>query len=180
LRKTLILFICLLSLIGCSNPNDSNGEVDSVPEALLEQTDQKTENYNMFDPYKVSPGDTILGLEITSIQLDTFDKGSIFIDFGEIELTGTYKHLAPDEITNQDYAIYFTVDEQSLSDLPRIRKEDMNFPVVIGIENKAAAEAALGPPGTEKKSTILVSDYKIRSAPSKPIDDAMTFVKLLQ
>jgi hypothetical protein len=57
----------------------------------------------MFDPYKVSPGDTILGLEITAIQMDTFDMDSIFIDFsGEIGLTGTYKHLAPDKFTNQD------------------------------------------------------------------------------
>jgi hypothetical protein len=154
---------------------------DPPSEYKDQQASEPTTESNIFDPQKVKVGDQIGDLRVLSIEFDTFDTGSIFIDFaGEIELIGTYEHYSVEEITDQNYSIYFTIDNQSLTKLPRINQENMNYSVVIGIENKADAEKILGPPGTEGKATILFSNYKIRSAPSKPIEDVITFVRLVE
>jgi hypothetical protein len=170
MKKLCIILFSIFLLTSCQLDESDNGQ----------ERGQQAHS-NVFDPHLVKVGDNINGLEIQSIALDTFDTGSIFIDFvGEIELTGTFKYYTFEEITNQDYAIYFTLDEQSVKKLPRIKQKNMNYTVTIGIENHVDAEKVLGPPGTEGKATILFSHYKIRKSLSKPIDDSLYLVRLLK
>jgi beta-lactamase regulating signal transducer with metallopeptidase domain len=179
LWSTLVLVILFLVLaVSCTftapTGTEAGPPVASGDESLTNGTQDEPPQppENLFDPRKVSVGDSIVGLTITDIP-DIREYGWLESDFpsaivefkGEVTLTGRYFCDSVEEQKISGHVKFhpdphFVVDDESSARLPRI-DGDMRM-VGFTIANYEDALELLGPPGYDVQATIVIDDYMIR------------------
>ncbi|MGE5579909.1 MAG: M56 family metallopeptidase [Bacillota bacterium] len=178
LSTLLVVITCVAVAVSCTftgprgeetgPPFGSGGE--KLPGETQDVTPQPPEN--LFDPRKVSVGDSIVGLTITDIP-DIREYGWKESDFpsaivkfeGEVTLTGRYFCESVEEQKISGHikghpVPHFSVDEESSARLPCI--DGATRAAHFTITNYEDALELLGPPDYDVQATIVIDDYVIR------------------
>lgn len=145
------------------------------PPALIQQTDT-TESFYA-DTAKV--GDVYAGMTLTSIDFN-LDTNNVTAQFeGEATLTGTFERIPED---NEFFSgIFFSVDEESVTKLPKLatdEREETGF--IFSNEDDSQMLALFGNPayGEKGKAIVVIKDYRINHQ-HKEITDTAKLVKVI-
>jgi hypothetical protein len=135
---------------------------------------------NEFYANDIKKGDQIIGLTVSSIERDTIEPGSIVVHFdGELHLKGSFIYYTKEQLAQENYYVYLTIDPISLRDYPRVKFENMNvdYPVRIGIANSAKHEDLFGPAGTTGIMDGTFSHFILVHTPHKPAEGSIELNK---
>ena len=141
---------------------------------------------NLFDPYKISVGDSIMGLTVTKTDVTIYDGWieTVIVQFkGEVTLTGRYICYPEEELTESRTPGFpqavFIVDDESTYKLPQIIGGGSFIFIITNVEE---AIELLGPPDSdsEVKATIVIDDYVIRLHPSSEGRESARLVRVIE
>jgi hypothetical protein len=168
LKKILSAILIVMLLAGCSQK-----PAQPASEPAKDVSDQSTaansppavqeEESNLFDARKVKEGDTVAGLKIARVEVDSDEEEDYdaYVDFeGEVTVSGTFKHNLNDEFL--DHEISFIVDKESEAKLPKLAHDQRD--VWFMFMNHDEAEKVLGAAGTEGEATVTIKNYSINYA----------------
>ncbi|MFB6366116.1 hypothetical protein ACFCP7_18960 [Paenibacillus elgii] len=176
--KWMIVVVFLSTITGCVRDLDIQSS-ESLNVAV------KSENPNeaspIFDPRKIEAGDKIGSMTVASYERIRTERSSegeyvaqAFIQFtGEVEVTGAFKHY-PLEREYLGGEIVFQVEENQNFPEMKIRNapEEIRTDEWIVLSLDEETKRKFGPPGSEGKATLAISDYKIQYGPTEISDHA--------
>ncbi|MBU7314282.1 FG-GAP repeat protein [Paenibacillus oleatilyticus] len=184
LLTKIFIFLCVLS-IGCSNEASPLIKNEQTDVSNITSSAQKTidsVNTSIFDPRKIKVGDKIGKLTVESyerIMTDVFNDAEYvtqaFIQFsGEVKVTGSFKRhpLDREYLAGQ---VVFQMDDNV--DFPRMKIRDkpqelrQDEWVVLASDDKEMKQK-FGPPGSEGKATIIISNYRVQYGHTEISDSA--------
>lgn len=193
LSTLVVLIIFLVVAVSCTFTAPTGEEAGSPVASGDESPTNGTQDEppqppeNLFDPRKVSVGDSIVGLTITDIP-DIREYGWLESDFpsaivkfkGEVTLTGRYYCDSVEEQELSGHVSghpqpHFFVDEEPSARLPWIDGDTRAVHFII--TNYEDALELLGPPGYDVQATIVIDDYVIRHHNSS---EGMNFARLVR
>ena len=162
-RTAVVVGFCVY-LSGCSErePPAQDAQVDSATASA----DSVVRSANKFDPARIEPGDTFLGLRVAAKDVrltpDTLWSGEVRFA-GELQLTGVYQ---PHFDYPEPAALCFHVtDSTSVARLPRFAPDKASVPGSkhwFCFTNPDSARTLLGAPPTPREATVIVDDYIVR------------------
>ncbi len=162
LIPVLLLLCILLIFSGCDGDKDVPG--NNEPNEKLPASEISG---NLFDAKKVKTGDTIAGMEITSVDVGANYDGERYpasVQFkGEKAVSGEYvHHPVGHEFLGSLVAFY--VDDETKNNLPKLKQDERYVWFVFS--NQSDAAKAFGGPGSKGRADVLIDEYKINYAPS--------------
>jgi hypothetical protein len=101
-------------------------------------------------------------LKVSIIERDTIEPDSIY---------------TKEQLGQENYQFYFTLDQISLGNYPRVKSDYMDFPERIGISNSKQFEKLLGPAGSKGSLEGIFSHFKLVYTPHKPAEGSIELNK---
>jgi hypothetical protein len=133
---------------------------------------------NIFDPAQVEPGDRVLGLEVTRVNVSRMEPqdqwvGTVNFE-GEVTVSGIYSAYTPADL-NESFPC-FNVDENSAEQLPRFPEDQRR--TWFCFDNPEGVLQALGEPSNQSVS-IVIDRFEYAYIPSD-VTNRATFVRVAE
>ncbi|MEC0212794.1 hypothetical protein P4H70_28085 [Paenibacillus ehimensis] len=180
----MLVLIFLLFSVGCKNENGltkNDKQNSTTVNSKMQQVNSPTNTSPAFDPRKIKVGDKIGSMAVASyerIRTELSNEGEYvaqaFIQFtGEAEVTGTFKRY-PLEREYLDGEVVFQVDENQNFPQMKIRDTPEEYRpdewIVLSLDDETKRK--FGPPDSEGRATLVLTDYKIEYGPTEISDHA--------
>lgn len=201
-KKKLLIYVSIGFLVvllsGCSNKEEKKNTslptattVINTPTLIDEKTSvpvyslvpSKTPDLlqpNEFYAKDLKIGDEVVGLTVQSVERDTFEPGSLVVHFkGTMMLKGTYHYYSDEQLGQENYQLYLTIEHKSIPCYPRVKLDNMDYEERIGIINSDAFEASLGERGTSGTMEGRFSNFILVYAPHKPAEGSIQLDEII-
>jgi hypothetical protein len=149
---------------------------DNTSIVAIETSEYVLQLSNSFDAREVKEGDTIIGMEIKTLEVypninvGNDDNYSAKVEFeGKVQISGNFKINKDDEFL--DNLVSFIPDEESAAKLPKLSHDTRYIWFVF--ENTDKAKDSFKLQGNEGLATIIIDKYIINYAPSEVYNTAI-------
>lgn len=152
---------------GCTPaPDDTAPPVDSAQPPVANP---------VFDPAQVQPGDRVLDLEVTRVDVSQLEPGNRYVGTvtfeGEVTVSGTYVGYTPPGMEETGESLpCFKVDESSADQLPRFPEDERN--AWFCFDNPEVVQQTLGEPA-DQPVTIVIDNFEYAYIPSDVTNQAI-------
>ena len=162
-----VVFATVCSLLDI--PQKADGE----PAPIVGNSESKSTSH-LFDGTKAKAGDRIANMTVVKTNAaiaETMPEygpiGTVEFD-GEATVSGIFEYVKEHEFLGE--AFIFTVDEESVSNLPKLQNDERTVWFVL--ENFEEAKSMFGNQEGKGKATIIIDDYVIRYDPKETYNSA--------
>lgn len=157
-RAALLAVLLVVLATGCGGGGpDAPQATDPPGEAPMDQT---------FDPAQLEVGEEVLGLRVTDV--DVREETEIYaarVRFsGQVTVSGLVRVHDEDPFIGNGICMV-EVDRDAVRRLPRMERDERR--TWFCFSNRGTASDMFGPPGSERRATVVIDDYEIEYAPTE-------------